>query len=301
MVSHCIRNAAVVSALTTAFAPLLAWSQGRPEPLRALARPSNDFAPSDDTAGVVVAVPPPVAAVIDSLARAAYASECSPPPDCGTMTVEDFYGSISRITMPNDRYLYVFHEPQLFGGGDYLIVYRPAMHRATAQRFPLAGRWMDQDEMLYRPTVVFQDVAGVGSPAVGLEEVFHHGTDDTGWRYRYFSVDAADQFHPVIATESYWADSIVESTVIDSPREENAVITRRLTLLAPNRLRLDCRLERPGRASLELGYAILVRRGAGAPFVVAERHAQRPRYADMLLSMYGVASEQDLLAITEKQ
>ncbi len=155
--------------------------------------------------------------------------------------------------------------------------------------------------MLYRPTVTFQDVEGTGSPAIGLEEVFHHGTDDTGWRYRYFSVDAADQFHPVIATESYWVDSIVESSLIDSPREENALITRRLTLLAPNHLRLDCRLERTGRASLELGYAILVRRRAGSPFEVAERHPNDRRYADILLSMYGVASERDLLSISNIQ
>ncbi len=295
-----LRHSLVISLVVAALAPVRLWTQARPHPLRALVRPHNDFASSEDTVGIAVTVPRAVAAAVDSLARLSFASTCTPPPGCGTMSVADFYGLLSRITMPTGHYLYVFHEPQPFNGGYYLIVYRPAARHATVQPFRIDGYWMSWDAVLSRPTVVFQDVEGTGLAAVGLEEVFHHGTDDTGWRYRYFSVDTADHFHPIIATESYWADSIVESTVIDSAREENAAITRRLTLLAPNRLRLDCRLERPGRAPLELGYALLVRRGPGAPFEIAERHPRRPRYDDILLSMYGADGERDLLALTAR-
>lgn len=294
-----VRHSLTIFALLTAFAPRTTWSQGRSTPLRALIRPTNDFAAEDDTVGTAEDVPEPVTAAIDSIARAAYDSVCVPRTECESVSITDFYGAISRIRMRGNRSLYVFHEPRPFGGWFFLIIYRPDTRHAVTQRFSISGYEMETLADLRRPTVVFQDVDGSGSEAVGFEEAFHHGTDDFGYLYRFYSIDGGDHFHPIIATETYLADSVVESTLIDSAREDsNAAIVRSLTVVSPNHVRLDSRLERPGRAPLELGYAILARRGPGNAFTVAERHPNSQRFNRVLLTFYGVRHEHELLSLT---
>lgn len=263
--------------------------------LRAIDHRSNDFVtlPGIDM-GIVVAVPAPVVAAIDSIARAELDSICTPQEECGAMAIDGFYGDIAFIAMPNGDDLYVFNEPQPFVGRFFLIVFRQHTQTAVTQPYTIE---MEETEMVWHPTVVFQDLEGNGVQSIGLEETFHEGTDDTGWRYRYFSIDTADHFHPIITTESSWADSVDESVLIDSPREEDARIIRRLTFVSPDRLRLDSRLGRPDRPPVELGYAILVRTGPGRPFRVVERHPRKRRYNHFLLTFDGIAAEKDLLSL----
>lgn len=108
---------------------------------------------------------------------------------------------------------------------------------------------MDTSLVRY-PTVRFRSLRTPGLLDIVLEEPFHYGTDATGWIYRYYVVDKKGDFSPLISIEWVWADRIVETTMVDSAREENALLTRNLSVIGQNGLRLDTQLERPQVSTL---------------------------------------------------
>jgi len=252
--------------------------------LAAFETPDNDIRIEGDErpVGRVAPMPTQVAAVLHRVAARLIANiddaELKNDLTCATL----FPGSY-KISAPERRELFVAEIYLGFGVGFfYFVLHDPATGDVTSVPPRVYSKWQqisDHDDLLQKPFVASEDLYQDNHRQIVFEERVHNGTVYNGVVYHYFSVGPRLELTRVLALE----------TRVFTPTDEpdDALYVRKLTRLAPLRLRLDliAMFEDGVTEHRKIGFVILESGGSGLPFRVVERHAEDLHYLDALVTL----------------
>jgi hypothetical protein len=277
-----------------AFGSVSSFAAGSQE-LTAIVTADNDMSLADYPIGKRVPVPGPVQMRIHALVSRAVERRRTQGitlDDYG-VTVEYFYGPIIRITMPDEKYLFVFKQKDMFGVIFYhLILFDPMAELVTQDPPAIYGRWMeggDWGAKLENPLVSFDDLDQDGRPELVIEERVHNGTMYNAVVYHYFKIDPDLSLFRIMALETRLIDLFTE--------DQEGAIVRKITKLEPNRLKIGTFLQIPNQQLEPLGEVIVGRRTSNGPFQVVSRHPFNLKYREFLICAFGEEDEDRFLRI----
>jgi hypothetical protein len=242
-------------------------------PVRGAATADNDMRLEGDPRpkGVQVEVP----TVIADQVRAVAANWIRRRPELaeGLKCDELLRHPVYRISLGGGRYLYVA-EVSLSVGPDFFLLtaYDEARRQAGARPVLIGAKWPQgfgaKDRLVRRPFVREVHWPGSDRPIVVFEERVHNGSLYNGVIDHYFEVDPDLGLNGILA---------VERTVIVPEGPQNRRVRRELSVVGPNRLRLDVRIHDMDKAGRDTtaGHVLLARPGPGSTFRVIESRTAR--------------------------
>lgn len=261
-------------------------SNGMPKKLTAIVTQDNDLSLDKQPKGERVGVPEAIQQTIHTVARKSFENwkrafqGSSEPPKYFEMKLDDVYGMVFRIEVPQKRDLFIFQENGLFGAIFYhLILFDPHTNAVTQSPPRIYGKWMQGGFLggkLLKPLISFEDLDQDGRPEIIIQERVHNGTMYNAVVYHYLKVGPDISLHRILALETRLIDMYTEDL--------GGLIIRRVTKLAPNQVKLETFLEVEHRKPQKLGEVILIRDDGYSPFQVSSRHIINPRYKDLLIT-----------------
>ena len=263
--------------------------------LTAISTPDNDFSIEEDPEGERVAVPDPVAKVIQGLAEAAFEEWKKEGEDFEKWQKEfnrpisayGLVGPIFRIMASNERSLFVFRREEPYGLSYYFfIMFDPRTGAVTKDPPSICGKWMDgfvigpaliERPILRKPLVSFLDLDRDAKLELVVQEQVHNGNLYNAVVYHYFRILPDLSLRRALALETRFRtpDPAVETRII-----------RTVKAIGKNTLRLNAVLETGNRRVKRrfLGYAILRRPRVDSPFRVVVKRALDPKDREWLIT-----------------